>query len=82
VVADSVPSGLAWPMAKIAAPICSWSWRGCPSCDPGRASGSLAATTGFWAPLGIIGGWLAGLGATILLWQRSSSRYFRAAPRY
>jgi hypothetical protein len=43
---------------------------------------SLAATTGFWAPLGIIAGWLAGLGATILLWQRSSSRYFRAALRY
>jgi hypothetical protein len=43
---------------------------------------SLASTTGFWAPLGIIADWLAGLGATILLWQRSSSWYFGAAPRY
>ena len=43
---------------------------------------SLATTTGFWALLGMIAGWLAGLGATILLWQRSSSRYFGAAPRY
>lgn len=42
----------------------------------------LASTTGFWAPLGMIAGWLAGLGATILLWQRSSSRYFGAPPRY
>jgi len=39
-------------------------------------------TTGFWELLGMIAGWLAGLGATILLWQRSSSRYFGAAPRY
>jgi hypothetical protein len=43
---------------------------------------SLATTTGFWALLGMIAGWLAGLGATILLWQRSSSRYFGAAPPY
>jgi hypothetical protein len=43
---------------------------------------SLATTTGFWALLGMIAGWLAGLGATILLWQRSSSWFFRAAPRY
>jgi hypothetical protein len=43
---------------------------------------SLDTTTGFWALLGISAGWLAGLGVTILLWQRSSSRYFGAAPRY
>ena len=43
---------------------------------------ALASTTGFWAPLGLIAGWLAGLGATILLWQRSSSWYFGAASRY
>jgi len=30
----------------------------------------------------MIAGWLVGLGATILLWQRSSSRHFGAAPRY
>jgi hypothetical protein len=35
-----------------------------------------------WALLGVITGWLAGLGATIFLWQRSSSWYFRAASRY
>jgi hypothetical protein len=40
---------------------------------------SLAATAGFWGLLGMIAGWLAGLGATILLWQRSSSRYFGTA---
>jgi hypothetical protein len=43
---------------------------------------SLGTTTGFWALAGMIAGWLAGLGATILLWQRSSSGYFGAAPRY
>ena len=43
---------------------------------------SMASTSGFWALLGMIGGWLAGAGATILLWQRSSSWYFAAAPRY
>ena len=43
---------------------------------------SLATTTGFWTLAGMIAGWLAGLGATILLWQRSSSRFFSAAPRY
>jgi hypothetical protein len=40
---------------------------------------SLVTTTGFWELLGMITGWLAGLGATILLWQRSSSRYFGTA---
>ena len=35
-----------------------------------------------WALLGAVAGWLAGLGATIFLWQRSSSWYFRAASRY
>jgi protein-S-isoprenylcysteine O-methyltransferase Ste14 len=43
---------------------------------------SLGTTTGFWALAGMIAGWLAGLGATILLWQRPSSWYFRPGPRY
>lgn len=43
---------------------------------------SLATTIGLWELLGMIAGWLVGLGATILLWQRSSSRFFSAAPRY
>jgi hypothetical protein len=40
---------------------------------------SLATTASFWAVSGMLTGWLAGVGATILLWQRSSSWYFRAA---
>ena len=40
---------------------------------------SLVTITGFWELLGMVAGWLAGLGATILLWQRSSSRYFGTA---
>jgi len=40
------------------------------------------ATTSAWGLAGMIASWLVGLGATILLWQRSSSWYFRAAPRY
>jgi hypothetical protein len=40
------------------------------------------ATTSAWGLAGEIVSWLVGLGATILLWQRSSSWYFRAAPRY
>jgi hypothetical protein len=30
----------------------------------------------------LIVNWIVGLGAVILLWQRSSSAYFRTAPRY
>ena len=40
---------------------------------------SPATTTDLWELLGLIAGWLAGLGATILLWRRSSSRYFGTA---
>jgi len=43
---------------------------------------SLAATASFGELSGMMTGWLAGAGATILLWQRSSSWYFGAAPRY
>jgi hypothetical protein len=32
--------------------------------------------------LGAILGWFIGLGAVILLWQRSSSSYFRATAHY
>jgi hypothetical protein len=32
--------------------------------------------------LGLIVSWFNGLAVIVLLWQRSSSFYFRAAPRY
>jgi hypothetical protein len=42
---------------------------------------SLVGTSA-WGVAGMIASWLAGLGATILLWQRASSWYFRPGPRY
>jgi hypothetical protein len=43
---------------------------------------TLAGSTGAWSLLGEIVSWIIGLAAIILLWQRSSSGYFRTAPRY
>ena len=41
-----------------------------------------AGVTGVWGLLGEAVGWLIGLAVVILLWQRSASWYFSAAPRY
>lgn len=43
---------------------------------------SLAGSTSAWGLFGAIMSWFIGLGAVILLWQRSSSSYFRTARRY
>lgn len=37
---------------------------------------------GAWGLAGATLGWFIGLGAVVLLWQRSSSSYFRASARY
>jgi hypothetical protein len=43
---------------------------------------ALAGSTGAWGLLGAIVSWFIGLAVIVLLWQRSSSFYFRAGPRY
>ena len=43
---------------------------------------SASDSNGAWAALGMIAGWLIGLAVIILPWRRSSSFYFRTAPRY
>jgi hypothetical protein len=43
---------------------------------------ALTGSTGAWGLLGAVVSWLIGLGAIILLWQNSSSSYFRTAARY
>jgi hypothetical protein len=40
---------------------------------------SLTGSTSAWGLLGVVVSWFIGLGAIILLWQRSSSSYFRTA---
>jgi hypothetical protein len=43
---------------------------------------TVAGSTGAWSLLGLMVNWIVGLGAIVFLWQRSSSAYFRTAPRY
>lgn len=82
---------------SIAVPIGLWLWMAW-KCKAGREWARIVSTilfglatlatllnlgtTSAWGLAGSIASWLIGLGATILLWQRSSSWYFRAAPRY
>lgn len=81
---------------SIVAPIAVWLWMAW-KCRAGRAWARDLSTVCFglativtltsgpystWGLVGAIVGWLLGLGAIILLWQRSSSSYFRATARY
>lgn len=81
---------------SIVVPIVLWLWMA-RECTAGRSWARVLSTVffglatvvtlasgpyGAWGLAGAIVGWLIGLGAVILLWQRSSSSYFRAtAPR-
>ena len=82
---------------SIVVPIVLWLWMAW-KCKAGRSWARIVSTvlfgvatlatlgtlrdTSAWGLAGAIASWLIGLGATILLWQRSSSWYFRPAPRY
>ena len=87
---------VAMVIISIVVPILLWLWMAW-KCKAGRAWARIVSTVLFglatlatltsggsvgWALAGMIAGWLLGLGATILLWQRSSSWFFRSAPRY
>lgn len=43
---------------------------------------TATGSSGDWARLGAIVGWLIGLAVIVLLWQRSATFYFRALGRY
>jgi hypothetical protein len=43
---------------------------------------AASGSTGGWAGLGMIVGWLIGLAVIVLLWQRSASYYLRDPSRY
>jgi len=82
---------------SIVVPIVLWLWMAW-KCKAGRPWARVVSTvlfglatfatltslvgTSAWGMAGMIASWLAGLGATILLWQRASSWYFRPGPRY
>lgn len=77
---------------SIVAPIALWLWMAW-KCAAGRSWARILSTVlfglatvatltlgpaGAWGLFGSILSWVIGLGAVILLWQRSSSSYFRA----
>lgn len=81
---------------SIVAPIAGWLWMAW-KCQAGRSWARVLSTVffglatfvsltsgpyGVWALVGVILGWLIGLGAVILLWQRSSSSYFQVPAHY
>ena len=83
-------------IVSIVIPVVLWLWMAW-KCKAGRRWARIVSTvlfalstllsvtagvTGLWGLLGEAVGWLFGLAAVILLWQRSSSWYFRTAPRY
>ena len=80
----------------IVLPVVLWLWLAW-KCRAGRRWARIVSTvlfalstlmmlavgpTGGWAVLGLDVIWLSGLAVISLLWQRSSSRFFRAASRY
>ena len=81
---------------SIVVPIVLWLWMAW-KCAAGRSWARVLSTVffglatvvtlasgpyGAWGLAGAILGWLIGLGAVVLLWQRSSSSYFRATAHY
>lgn len=77
---------------SIVAPVALWLWMAW-KCAAGRSWARVLSTVffglatvatlalhpaGAWGLFGAILSWFIGLGAVILLWQRSSSSYFRA----
>ena len=81
---------------SIVVPIVLWLWMAW-KCRAGRSWARVLSTVffglatvvtpasgpyGAWGLAGAILGWAVGLGAVIMLWQRSSSSYFRATAHY
>jgi hypothetical protein len=81
---------------SILVPVVLWLWMAW-KCKAGRPWARIVSTilfalsslmmmtvgaTGSWGLLGMVVSWFIGLAVVVLLWQRSSSRFFRAVPRY